>query len=148
MMVTFHPIFWRRTWSLLLFFSFFFSFLFRTAPTEYGGSQAGGPIRAVAAGLQTATAMQDPSCICDLHHSSQKCQILNPLSGARDQTCVLMNASQLCFCWATMGTPGIKAVDKLCNLLIIHLLMAKEGFEPLVSPAWDSAFSHRTALPS
>ena len=25
----------------------------------------------------TATAMPDPSCICDLHHSSQQCQILN-----------------------------------------------------------------------
>ena len=30
------------------------------------------------------TAMQDLSCICDLHHSSQECQILNPLSKARD----------------------------------------------------------------
>ena len=32
----------------------------------------------------TATAMPDPSCICDLHCSSQQCWILNPLSGARD----------------------------------------------------------------
>ena len=30
--------------------------------------------------------MWDPSCICDLHHSSQQCWILNPLSKARDQT--------------------------------------------------------------
>ena len=28
----------------------------------------------------TATATPDPSCICDLHHSSQHHQILNPLS--------------------------------------------------------------------
>ena len=34
----------------------------------------------------TATAMQDPSCACNLHHSSQQCQILNPLSKARDPT--------------------------------------------------------------
>ena len=34
----------------------------------------------------TATAMQDPSPIYNLHHSLQQCQILNPLSGARDQT--------------------------------------------------------------
>ena len=27
----------------------------------------------------TATAMWDPSCICDLHHGSWQCQILNPL---------------------------------------------------------------------
>ena len=31
----------------------------------------------------TATATQDPSCICELHHSSWQCRILNPLSEAR-----------------------------------------------------------------
>ena len=30
--------------------------------------------------------MQDLSCICDLHLSSQQHRILNPLSEARDQT--------------------------------------------------------------
>ena len=34
----------------------------------------------------TAIATGDLSCICDLHHSSQQCQILNPLREARDQT--------------------------------------------------------------
>ena len=34
----------------------------------------------------TTTAMPDPSCICDLHHSSWQFHILNPLSKARDQT--------------------------------------------------------------
>ena len=38
-----------------------------------------------------ATATPDLSHICDLHHSSQQGQILNPLSGARDQTCLLMD---------------------------------------------------------
>ena len=32
----------------------------------------------------TATATQDLSSICDLPHSSRQCQILNPLSEARD----------------------------------------------------------------
>ena len=53
-------------------FSTFFSFLFwlfRAALTAYGGSQASGLIRAVAAGL---------------HHSSLQRQILNPLREARD----------------------------------------------------------------
>ena len=45
----------------------------------------------------TATAMWDPSCICDLHHSSGQLRILNPLSEARDRTCVLMGASQIRF---------------------------------------------------
>ena len=48
---------------------------------------------------------QDPSCICDLHNSWWPCCILNPLSEARDGTCVLMVTSQVCFWWATMGTP-------------------------------------------
>ena len=38
----------------------------------------------------TATAMQAPSWVCDPHHSSWQCQIPNPLSEARDRTCVLM----------------------------------------------------------
>ena len=40
----------------------------------------------------TATATQDPS----LHHCSQQCQILNPLSKARDRTQVLMDTSRVC----------------------------------------------------
>ena len=42
----------------------------------------------------TATAMQDPSRICDLHHSSWQHQILEPLSEARDRTRNLMVPSQ------------------------------------------------------
>ena len=34
----------------------------------------------------------------------QQCQNLHPLSEASDQTCVLMDTSQIRFCWATMGT--------------------------------------------
>ena len=39
------------------------------------------------------TAMQDLNHICDLYHSSQQSQILNPWSKARDQTCILMITS-------------------------------------------------------
>ena len=39
----------------------------------------------------TATAMQDPSRVCDPHNSSRQCQILNPLSEARDQTHIFMD---------------------------------------------------------
>ena len=39
----------------------------------------------------TATATPGPSRICDLHHSSWQCQILNLLSEARDRTCILMD---------------------------------------------------------
>ena len=39
----------------------------------------------------TATAIWDPSYICELIHSLGQCWILNPLSEARDQTHILMN---------------------------------------------------------
>ena len=42
------------------------------------------------------TAMPDLSRICNLHHSSQQSHTLNPLSEARDQTCILMDTSQVC----------------------------------------------------
>ena len=61
--------------------SFFFSAFFRAAPAAYGISQSRGRIRAAAAGL---------------HHSSRQHQILNPLSKARDRTCILMDPSQVC----------------------------------------------------
>ena len=38
----------------------------------------------------TVTATWDLSHICDLHHSSEQCQILNLLSEAKDQTRGLM----------------------------------------------------------
>ena len=49
----------------------------------------------------TAPATQDLSRVCDLHHSSGQCQIINPLSRAKDQTCILMDTSQFCFHGAT-----------------------------------------------
>ena len=61
----------------------------------YGGSQARGRIRAVVMPDTTDTAMLDPNHVCNLHHSSQQRQILNPLSEARDQTRVLKDTSQV-----------------------------------------------------
>ena len=53
----------------------------------------------------TATAMWDLSRDCDLHHTSWQCHILNPLSEARDWTCILMDTNRVHFCWARTGTP-------------------------------------------
>ena len=51
------------------------------------------------------TATPDLSHSCYLHCSSRQCWILNPLSGARNWTCILMDTSGLHYYWATMGTP-------------------------------------------
>ena len=62
--------------------------LFRVTPTAYGSSQAGGPIRAAAAGLRHSHSNVG-SCVCDLHYSSFQHQILNPLilnSGIKSST--------------------------------------------------------------
>ena len=53
----------------------------------------------------TATTRRIPRCIFDLDHSLPQCQILNPLSKARDQTHNLMNTVEFITCWTTVGTP-------------------------------------------
>ena len=61
----------------------------------YGASQARGGIGTAAAGLHHSHSKANPSHICDLHHSSQQYQILNPLSEARDGTRIFMDTSQV-----------------------------------------------------
>ena len=48
----------------------------------------------------TATATPEPSCVRDLHHSSQQCWIFNPLSEARVWTRNLRAPSWIRFCCA------------------------------------------------
>ena len=61
----------------------FYLCLFRAATRAHGGSQAQGRIVAAVTVLTaTASATPDPSCVCDLHHTSRQRQILNPLSEA------------------------------------------------------------------
>jgi len=67
----------------------------------------------------TATATQDPSHICNLYHSSWQHWILNPLNKTRDQNHIFMDASQVHYHWATMGTP----LPMLLNLKLSHLLL-------------------------
>ena len=54
-----------------------------------------------------ATATQDLNYVCDLHHRSWQCQILNQLSTARDQTGIVMETSWVCNLLSTTGTPPI-----------------------------------------
>ena len=104
-------------------FVFCFVLLFRATPVAYEGSQARGLIELLAAGLVTATAMPDPSHICDLHHSSQQHRIPSPLSKARARTHNLMVPSHF-FC-ATMGTPVIILNSFDCfKISLFHLFFS------------------------
>ena len=88
--------------SVLIFF--FFSFL-GLNPWHMKVPRPGIKSELQLPAYTTATAMQDLSHVCDLHHSSQQGQILNPLSKARDRTHNLMVPSQIHFHCVTMGTP-------------------------------------------
>ena len=54
----------------------FFFFAFRATPMDYGNSQGRGQIGAAAAGLSHSHSNGNVSCVCDLQHSLQECQIL------------------------------------------------------------------------
>ena len=83
------------------FFSSSVSLVFRATSAAYGGSHA-RELQLLA--YTTATATQDPSHVCHLHHSSWQYRILNPLSDARDGTQNLTVPSQIRFHCATTGT--------------------------------------------
>ena len=75
--------------SSLSFFFFFFCFLgLSLSHMEVPRLKVESELQPPAYATATPT---DPSCICDLHHSSWQCQILNPLSEARDQAHILMD---------------------------------------------------------
>ena len=82
------------SFSLSFFLSFLLFIFLGPHPQHMEVRRARGWIGAVADGL---------------HHSSwQYRRIPNPLSEARDWTWVIMDASQICFRWAAMGTPIFK----------------------------------------
>ena len=60
----------------------------------------------------TATALQDLSCVCNLHHSSQQRWILNPQSKARYWTCNLMITSWVSLLLSHNG-------NSLCSFLTV-----------------------------
>ena len=74
---------------------FFFFFLLGLHPRHMDAPGLGVQAELQLPAYTTATAMQDPSRLCDLHHSSQQRRILNPLSKGRDRTSNLMVPSRI-----------------------------------------------------
>ena len=103
-----------------------------------GCSQARGRIGAAA-----ATAGLDLSHICNLHHSSQQRQILNPLSKTRDRTRVLMVTTWVHYHWAMMGAPRISLLSKLFRVPLFNtLFLDNQG----LGLSWNNQFSLKFIL--
>ena len=95
----------RITWVVILFYFILFICFLGLHPQHMEISRLGIKSDLQLLAYPTATATQDLSHVCDLHSSSWQHQTLNPLSEAKDWTCILMDTSQICFCCTTMGTP-------------------------------------------
>ena len=80
--------------------------------------------------------MQDPSCICDLHHSLQKRWILNSLSEPRYWTrSIHMNTSGVRYCRATIGT--LQKPFKLISIFCVHsCFVIHFFFSSLLATRW------------
>ena len=70
----------------------------------------------------TATAMWDPRHICDLHHSSQQCQIFNLPSEARDQTHIPVDTSHFHYHWVTIGIPFFGVILSFFFFFFLRIL--------------------------
>ena len=90
----------------------------------------------------TATAMQDPSCICDLHHSSQQRWILNPLSKVRKWTCILMDPSRVRSPLSHEGN-SLSSPYFICSCSLLAT-QPQECYllNPLLSPPWGRMHLH------
>ena len=87
--------------------SLFFPLFLRASPVAFGSSQAGVELELQLLFYTTAIAMLDLRCILDPGPSMWQCLILNSLMEARDQTCILMDTSQILNPDSTTGTPKL-----------------------------------------
>ena len=102
----------------LCFVCLFVFWLFRATLVAYGSSLVKLVLQLPV--YTTATAAQDPSRVCDLHHSSHQCWIFDPLSKARDWTLIFMGTSQAHYHWAT--TAGTSCFPTfLCWIVLIYI---------------------------
>ena len=100
-------------WSWTFFFFFFFLSFFRAVPMAYGSSQTygssqvRGQIRTVADGLHLS--LSNVWSKLHLWHTTAHSNTgsLNPLSKARDWTRVIMDTSQVHYCWAITRSPDL-----------------------------------------
>ena len=108
----------------------------------------------------TATAMLDPSRVCNLYHSSRQCWILNPLREARDQTHILMEPQRelpdslfemrsVTRCTVTDAFEQIAGVSMLhpssrCSVAMTRDLGVKLQTGKVLAPGQDASLHIRT----
>ena len=99
-----YPVLYSRTSLLIhsIFFYFFFVFLLLLLllflgplPRHMEVPRLGVELELQPPAFARATAVQDPSRVCNLHHSSRQRRIVNPLSKGRDRTRNLMVPSRI-----------------------------------------------------
>ena len=119
-------------------FLFFFFLLFRVTLAAYGGSQARGLIRATAVVLcQSHSNAESELHLCVLHLSSQQCQILNPLSEARERTHNLMDTRWMHLHCPTMGTPHVSTFDPKKGNTTLLALFEGGGVAQSLGNSWS-----------
>ena len=123
--------FWTRVFIYLFVCLFVCLFVFRAAPTAYRGSQPGGWIGAVAAGLYHSHSNVGSELHLRPTPQLTQHQIFNPLSEARDWTWNFMVPSQICFHCTMTETPwtrvfkgsvkdaGCRVCDQFMDVLLI-----------------------------
>ena len=87
--------FWGVFCFLVCFLCFCCFCLFRATPVAYGGSQARDQIRAIATSLHHSHSNPGSEPLLRPLPQLMTVRIINPLSGARDQTYILMDPSRV-----------------------------------------------------
>ena len=104
------------------FFGFFCHFLSHSRSIWRFPGQVGVKPQPQLLAYARATATQDPSHVCNVHHSSRQHRILNPLGKARDRTHNLMVPSGFVNHCAMMGTPATAILKCDCVMNQINSL--------------------------
>ena len=126
-------------------FSCFFFFSLWQHPWHMEVPRPGVKLELQLLAYTTATETQDLSHNCDLHHSLWLCWIPNPLSEARDWTCVLMDTSWIHFHYATRETPCSHSLISSYELHRCPCLYWLQSEEPKASLRISNSY---TQLPS
>ena len=135
------------SYILTFFFLFFFSFsYFFFSPLAFSElhlwhkdvSRLGVKSELQLPAYTTATATNDLSHICDLHHSLWQHHILNPVREARDRTCILMDTSQV----HNPLSHNRNSPDIFYFILLYIFVISKTGHNPKIR-FYNTLLSHK-----